>query len=154
MWLQPGCQRRACAFGQQVDWPPSGHVDQQRAVDVSLAQRDIVDAQHTRAGYAVGLGQCPHLADQGVAADRDGELARHAGAGSPGQRKAERFELFLHRSRESSVRAGQARYLLGEGDRRAGAFGALEPTHPHDDAHRPARQRHIGQRALVTTVCT
>jgi hypothetical protein len=56
MRAQPAGEGVGLAVGEQVDRAVGGHVDQDRAVDVPAAQREVVHAEH-RHTRALGVGQ-------------------------------------------------------------------------------------------------
>ena len=56
MSLQPALQGGGLPVREQVDDLPGGHVDQDGAVDVALAQREVVDAQGLGGGGRPGSG--------------------------------------------------------------------------------------------------
>jgi hypothetical protein len=46
MGTQPLGEGFGVTAGQHVDWPVGGHVQQDRAVGVAAAQREVIHAQH------------------------------------------------------------------------------------------------------------
>ena len=53
--VQPGAEGFGRAFGEHVHWPAGLDVHQDRAVDVPLAQREIIHTQHQR-NPRIGVG--------------------------------------------------------------------------------------------------
>ena len=134
---QPRRESVGGPVAEQVQRPVGGEVDHDRAVDVSPAQREVVDAQRLRCcDGRVGEGaDQPH---QGVAADDDAELVGETGAGAPGQREPDRLQHRAQRPGPPSTRTRQSGDLLGERPRRAVGVVAEEPPYPqHDLTGRP-----------------
>jgi hypothetical protein len=66
---QPGGERVSRPLGQDIDRAAALHVDQDRAVAVAAAQRELIDAQHPRRRAHHRIGQGADQADQRHPAD-------------------------------------------------------------------------------------
>jgi hypothetical protein len=148
---QPVGEGVGLPVSQQLHRAVAGHVDQDAAVVVAAAQREVVDAEH---GHRVGLGigQRAEQAQQGTAADRQ---PKRGGQPCPGAARQRQTDLLQHPARQraaASVGRGQARDLLGEGARPAAWGVAEEPADPQPDQHLLAADGRVGQRALIPAV--
>ncbi len=137
--------------GQHVHRPAGLDVDQDGAVDMPLAQREIIDAQHQR-GLVIRVGGGADQPQQRRAAHRAGQPAGQPGAGPAAQGQRDRLQHGLQAAGPPPVAGGQARHLLGE--RRLGARGvaAEEPADLQVNEHFLAAARGIGQPPLVAAV--
>jgi hypothetical protein len=68
---EPVFQRASLAAGQDVDGPAGAGVDQDGAVDVPFAQREVIDAQCLRRGTEFGVWQVDDQPQQRAAVHRD-----------------------------------------------------------------------------------
>jgi hypothetical protein len=149
--IQPGAEGFRGPLGQHVDRPAGLDVDQDGAVDVPLAQREVIHAQHQR-GLAIRVGGRADQPHQRRAAHRAGQPAGQPGAGPAAQGQRDRGQHGLQAAGPPAVAGGQARYLLRE--RRLGArrVAAEEPAGLQVDEHFAAAARGVGQLPLVAAV--
>jgi hypothetical protein len=151
MRIEPACERLRGSLRQHVHRPASLDIHQHRAVDVSLAQREVVHSQHQRhAGSRVGRGA--DQPEQRRPAHGAGQLAAEARTGAAAQRERDCLQHVVQVTGPPAVTAGQARHLLSERDLRACLVSTHEPAGPQDDKHLLAAARGIGQSPLVMAV--
>lgn len=81
---QPAGDGRDAAVGQQVDGAAGLDVHQDRRVHVTLAQRELIHAEHTER-RRLGPGQPSYQPQQRRTAHRDGKSVSEPGAGTTGQ---------------------------------------------------------------------
>ena len=138
-------------LGQHVDRPAGVDVDQDGAVDMPLAQREVIRAQHQR-GLATGVGGRADEPQQRRAAHRAGQPAGQPGAGPAAQGQRDRLQHSLQAAGPAPVADGQARHLLRE--RRLGTRGtaAEEPAGLQVNEHFLAAAGGIGQLPPVAAV--
>nr|WP_239130188.1 hypothetical protein [Sinosporangium siamense] len=102
---QPGGQGVGGSVGQDVDRSSRGYVDQDGSVDPALAQSEVVDAQHRRAGCGggLGLGQGADQPDQRHPADRQGQARDQAGTGAAPEGQGDRAQCLTCRDAAAAV---------------------------------------------------
>jgi len=151
MGVQPGAERLRRPFRQHVHRPARLDVNQDGAVDVALAQREVIDAQDQRSPV-IRVGGGADEPYQRGAAHRAGQPGGQPGAGPAAQGQRDRLQHGLQAAGPAPVPGGQARYLLGE--RRPGACRVVaeEPAGLQVDEHFPAAGSGIGQAPAVAAV--
>jgi len=148
---QPRGEGRSGAVGQHIDRAAGLDVDQDRAVVVSTAQREIVHTQNAR-GWSFRVGQGPDQAQQGHSADRCGQTAGQSRAGASAQRQRDRAECSLQNWRAACISCGQARYLFSECLLAAVVVAAEQPPDSQVNQQLPTGDRRVRQPPLVAAV--
>jgi hypothetical protein len=138
-------------LGQHGDRPAGLDVDQDGAIDVPLAQREIIDAQHQR-GLVLRIGGGADEPHQRRPAHRAGQPASQPGAGAAAQGQRDRLQHGLQAAGPPPVPGGQAWHLLGERRLGAPAVAAEEPADLQLNEHFPAAGRGIGQLPQVAAM--
>ena len=118
--LQPVLQRGGLTVGQQVDDLPGLGVGDHGAVDVALAQREVVHPGDLRRGRHHGIGQRHDQPQERGGVDRDAQGGGQPGTRPPGQLQPEAGQQLPQRQGPPQVAAGQPVRLLDERDPRAG----------------------------------
>jgi hypothetical protein len=136
---------------QEIQGSVGADVDDDRAVDVSSAQREVVHAQDLR-GPDRWVGQGADQPQHAVPADGHREFVGEAGAGAPGQRQSDRLQRHLQQPGPSGPWGRQPGHLLGERPSRTTVVVAEEPADPQHDRDRPTADGRIGQVAAVAAV--
>ena len=149
--VQPGAEGLRGPLRKHVDRPAGLDIDQHGAVDMPLAQREVIDAQHQRspAIRVRGGADQPH---QRRPAHRARQPAGKPGASPAAQGHGDRLQHPLQAACPPAIAGGQARHLLGERRLRAPAVAAEEPAGPQVNEHFLAAAGGIGQPPLVTAV--
>jgi hypothetical protein len=148
---QPVGERAGLPVSQQLHRAMAVHVDQDAAVDLAAAQREVVHPEHRHAA-GLGVGQRPDQAQQGATTDRQPKRVGQPRPSTARQRQTDRLEHPARQRAAASVRRGQTRDLLGERARRTGGVVAEEPAHPQPQHHVLATDRRVGQPALIAAV--
>ena len=149
--IEPGAEGFRGPLGQHVDRPAGFDVDQDGAVDVSLAQREVIDAEHQRSPF-IRVGGGADQPYQRGAADCAGQVAGQPGAGPAAQGHRDCLQDVLQAAGPPAVPGGQARYLLGERGLSASGVAAEESADLQVNDQFPAAARGIGQLSLVAAV--
>ncbi len=148
---QPVGQRFGVAAFEQVDRPAAVQVEQDGAVHVAAAYREIVDAQHPHHAYG-WIGQGADAAQQGVLAGRDPDTGGQPGPGAAGQRQPDGLHHSPGRWGVPGVRAAQPGHLLGERHGRTVRILAPEPPYYQADHHLSAGDGRVGKPPGVVAV--
>jgi hypothetical protein len=148
---QPVGEGLGGAFGQHLDGTAALHVDQDRAVVVPALESEIVNTKSTH-GLRLGIGQGTDETQQGVLADTDGLYLGQSGAGPAAQSERDRLADPAQQEGAAAVAEGQPVDLLGEGPLAAVGAAAEEPANPQVKQSLLARDRRIGDLALVMAV--
>ena len=149
--VQPGPEGLRGPLREHVDRTAGLDIDQHRAVDMPLAQRKVIDAQHQHSP-AIGVGRGADQPYQRRAADRARQPAGQPGTSPPAQRHGHRLQDTLQAACPPAITNGQARHLLREGGLRARVVAAEEPAGLQMNEHFLAAARGIGQLPLVAAV--
>ena len=150
--LQPLLQRGGLAVGQQVDDLARLGVGHHGAIDLPLAQREVVDPGDLRRGCHHGIGQRHDQPQQRGGMHRDAQDGGQPGTRPPGQLKPETAQHLPQRQGAPQIAGAQALGLLGERHRPAPRVRAAEPAHRQRDQQRPAARRAVCQQPLVAAV--
>jgi hypothetical protein len=150
--LQPPLQGGGLAVGQQVDDLTGLGVGHHGAVDLALAQREVIHPGDLRRGRHHGIGQRHDQPQQRGGVHRDAQGGSQPGTRPPGQLQPEAGQHLPQRQRPPQVAAGQPLSLLDEGDPRARRGRAAEPAHRQRDQQRPAARSAVSQQPLVAAV--
>lgn len=151
MGIQPGAEGLRGPLGQHIDRPAGLDVDQDGAVDVPLAQREIIHAQHQR-DRLIRIGGRADEPHQRRPAHRAGQPSGQPGPGPAAQGQRDRLQHALQAAGPPAVAGGQARYLLGERRLAAPVVAAEEPADLQVNDHFPAAGRGIGQLPQVAAM--
>ena len=151
MGVQPGPEGLRGPLREHVHRQAGLDIDQHSAVDMSLAQGKVIDAQHQHRP-ATGVGGGADQPDQRRAAHRARQPAGQPGARPPAQRHGHRLQDTLQIACPPAIAGGQARHLLGERRLRAGIVAAEEPAGPQVNKHFLGTAGGIGQPPLITAV--
>jgi hypothetical protein len=149
--VQPGAEGLRGPLGKHVDGPAGLDIDQHRAVDMPLAQREIIHAQHQR-GPPSRVGRGADQPQQRRPARRIGQPAGQPGTGPATQRQADRLQHCLQAAGPPAMPGGQPGHLLGERALRAGIVATEEPPGLQVNQHLLATARSIGQPPLVAAM--
>ena len=149
MRVQPGAEGLRGPLRQHVHRPAGLDTGQHGAVDMPLAQREVI---HTHRGLPVRVGSRADQPQQRRPAHRAGQPARQPGASPPAQGQRDRPQHRLQAAGPPAVPDGQARHLLRE--RRLGARLVLaeEPASLQVNEHFLAAASRIGQPPPVAAV--
>ncbi|MDH6115359.1 hypothetical protein P3T36_007195 [Kitasatospora sp. MAP12-15] len=124
---QPAGDCRDGAVGQQVDGPARLDVDQDRRVDVSFAQCELVHAEHARRRRRA-LREGSYQPQQRGSAHRSGESVCQPGAGAAREHQGHLLQSGLQALAPPPVTEGQTWHLLGERRLRAGLLASPESS--------------------------
>jgi hypothetical protein len=149
--VQPGAEGFRRPLRQHVHRPARVDVDQDGAVDVPLAQREIIHPQHQR-GPVIRVGGGADEPHQRRPAHRAGQPAGQPGTGPAAQGQRDRQQHSLQAAGAPPMTRGQARYLLRERGLGAPGVAAEESPDLQVNEHFPAAARGIGQLPLVAAV--
>jgi hypothetical protein len=127
------------------------HVHQDRGIDMTAADREVVHTQHLHRGDR-HLRYGPDQPQQRVPAHHDPQGSGQPRCGPAGQRQPEGGQDLTQQRRVAGMRSGQTLHLLGERHRRAGGVGAAKPSDQQLDHHGGATQRDIVQASNVPAV--
>jgi len=122
-----------------------------RPVALSLAPGPVIDADHARGLWRLEVGRSDHP-QQGIAADRHGQLARQTRARLAAGRKADRQLAFAEAGGASGLRSHRFRQSLGEDPLRALRIHASKPPCVKLNLDNPPMPRQIGEPAHVMAV--
>ena len=95
---QPVGQRRGLAVGQQIDRAAGVDVDQDGAVVMTPAQREVIDAKHRQPPNR-RVGQAAQQPYQGIAAGRHTQPTSQSSTGSPRQAKRDHAQRLAQQHR-------------------------------------------------------
>ena len=151
MGVQPGPEGLRGPLWEHVNRTAGLDIDQHRAVDMPLTQREVIDAQHQHSP-AIGVGGGADQPYQRRAADRARQPAGQPGTSAPAQRHGHRLQDTLQTACPPAIAGGQARHLLGERRLRAGIVAAEEPAGPQVNKHFLGAAGGIGQLPLIPAV--
>jgi hypothetical protein len=152
MRLQPRLHGGGLPVRQHAHDITGAHVDQHGAVDMSLAQREVVDADRLRGRGAPGLREARDEPQQRRGVNRDAQAAGQPGPCPPGQLQPEPGQHRCQRHAPPAVPAGQSFFLRDERRPRARRAAAPEPADPQGNQHGPASGRPVGHDPPVTAV--
>jgi len=79
---QPGRQCWRLAIRQEVDGAMPLQINQERAVALTAAQGEVIDAENARRGQE-DRSRFPHSCQEGIGADQETEGAGDLGSGLP-----------------------------------------------------------------------
>ncbi|SFO73278.1 hypothetical protein SAMN04489713_10933 [Actinomadura madurae] len=136
---------------RDLDRSAGGDVDEDRAVDASTAQCEVVHAQHTGC-LRRGFGQAADQSGQRRATHHPQQPFGQAGTRPATQRQRERPQRFPGPGAATAVADRQARDLLGEGLPGAGVVATPEPVNPQVDQHFLPADRGAGEPPFVVAV--
>jgi hypothetical protein len=151
MVAQPVGQHLRRALLDQINRAVGEDVDQDGAIGLTTADREIVDAEHLN----ITDRRVGQRADQPQQTVPTGRHAQHHGqtrTGPPGQRQPDRLQHSPQQTRTPSVLASQTRNLLDERPPSAVGVATEKPAHAQLDYHRPRTDRGIGQPASIAAV--
>ena len=151
MGVQPGPERFRGPLRQHVHRPASLDVDQHGAVDVSLAQGKVIDAEHQRRP-SVRVGRGADQPDQRRPADRAGQPPGQPRASAAAQGHGDGLQHAIQAAGPPAIANRQPRHLLGERHLRAGAAAAEEPASLQTDQYFLAAARGVGHLPLIAAV--
>jgi len=142
---QPVRQRLRVAAFEEVQRGAGLDVDDQRAVVLAAADREVVDPGHPRR-CRCRVGDGHDEPQQGLPGRRDGQAGGQPGARPPCQRDRDAPEHAGQQRRLARVAAGQPVDLLGERRGLAAGGRAEEPPDRQHDLHLPPADGGVGQR--------
>ncbi len=149
--FEPGCDRVGIAIGQEFENATAFQIADDRAIALSLAPGPVINADYTRGFRWLEFGGADH-AQQRVAADRHGELAREPETGLAADGKAYRQLALAETHRTPRLRPDKIRQSLGEDPLRALHAATAKPSCLQPDFDNPSMPRQVGKPTRVVAV--
>nr|WP_256725803.1 hypothetical protein [Streptomyces sp. IMTB 2501] len=155
MFFEPGGEGLGGVVGQDVDDAAGLDVDEDRAVDVTALECEVVDAQYPRALLRRLGRQPPHTVKQGVRADRAVQQSGEPDTGPTGQAACDRYQhrlLQLAAAAVAAVAEGEPVDPLDEGSARARRLLAPEPANRQTYRRRLSTDRDVSEPPTISVV--